>query len=120
VPVLNDSELRMVAEVLAEMARFRGTAFDKTAKGCAFARAALIDPAFTARLAEVPLHAGRQAASGSAVSRIRADAARMGRMAEAAGRDMGAPARGIQCHHARQCRGSETRVARHLPGVRGG
>ena len=35
------------------MARLRGTAFDKTAKGYAFARATLIDPAFKARLAEV-------------------------------------------------------------------
>ena len=52
-PVLSDSEFRMVAEVVAEMARFRGTSFDKTAKGAAFARAALIDPAFKARLAEV-------------------------------------------------------------------
>jgi hypothetical protein len=53
VPVLSDSELRMVTEVVAEMARFCGTSFDKSAKGYAFARAALIDPAFKARLAEV-------------------------------------------------------------------
>jgi hypothetical protein len=33
VPVLSDSELRRVAEVAAEMARFRGAAFDKNAKG---------------------------------------------------------------------------------------
>jgi hypothetical protein len=43
----------MVAEVVAEMTRFRGRSFGKSAKGYAFARAALIDPAFKARLAEV-------------------------------------------------------------------
>jgi hypothetical protein len=52
-PVLNDAELRMIAELVTELARFRGTSFDKSAKGHAFARAALIDPAFKARLAEV-------------------------------------------------------------------
>ena len=52
-PVLSDSELRMIAEVVAEMTRFRGRSFGKSAKGYAFARAALIDPAFKARLAEV-------------------------------------------------------------------
>jgi hypothetical protein len=50
---LNEPELRMVAEVVAEMARFRGRSFGKSAKGYAFARAALIDSAFKARLAEV-------------------------------------------------------------------
>ena len=43
----------MLAEVVAEMARFRGASFKKNAKGYAFARAALIDPAFKARLVEV-------------------------------------------------------------------
>jgi hypothetical protein len=52
-PVLSDSELRMVAEVVAEMARFRGTSFEKTITGTALARAALIDPAFKANLAEI-------------------------------------------------------------------
>jgi hypothetical protein len=53
VPVLSDAEFRIVAEVETEMARFRGTSFGETAKGYTFARAALIDPAFKARLAEV-------------------------------------------------------------------
>jgi hypothetical protein len=52
-PTLTDPELLMVADVVTEMARLRGRAFDKNAKGEAFARAALIDPAFKARLAEV-------------------------------------------------------------------
>ena len=52
-PVLTDAELRMVAEVVSELAKYRGTAFDKVAKGNALARAALIDPAFMVRLAEV-------------------------------------------------------------------
>ena len=52
-PVLSNAELRMVAEVVTELAKYRGTAFDKTSKGTAFARAALIDPAFKARLAEI-------------------------------------------------------------------
>ena len=51
-PTLSDAELRMIAEVVTELARFRGSAFDKAAKGITFARAALIDPAFKARLAE--------------------------------------------------------------------
>jgi len=51
-PVLSDAELRIVAEVVTELAKYRGTGFDKTSKGTAFARAALIDPAFKARLAE--------------------------------------------------------------------
>jgi hypothetical protein len=50
--VLTDSELRMVAEVVTEMARYRGTSFDGAAKGAAFARVALIDPAFKAKLTE--------------------------------------------------------------------
>ncbi len=51
--VLSDSELRMIAELVTELARFGGRAFDKTAKGSAFARAAMIDPAFKARVAEI-------------------------------------------------------------------
>jgi hypothetical protein len=52
-PTPSDTELRMIAEVVTELARFRGTSFDKVAKGHAFARAALIDPAFKVRLVEV-------------------------------------------------------------------
>jgi len=52
-PVLTDAELHMVAEVVTEFARCRGSAFNRVAKGHDFARAALIDPAFKARLAEV-------------------------------------------------------------------
>ena len=52
-PTLNDTEMRMIAEVVTEFARFRGSSFDKAAKGRAFSRAALIDPAFKARLVEV-------------------------------------------------------------------
>ena len=52
-PRLSDTELGMIAEVVTELARFRGTSFDQADKGLAFARAALIDPAFKARLAEV-------------------------------------------------------------------
>jgi hypothetical protein len=51
-PVLTDAELKMVAQIVTEMARSRGTAFDSAGKGVAFARAALIDPAFRAKLAE--------------------------------------------------------------------
>jgi len=50
---LSDTELWMIAEVVTELARFRGTAFGKVAEGHAFARAALVDPAFKARLTEV-------------------------------------------------------------------
>ena len=39
-PTLTDAELRMVAEVVTELALFRGKSFDKAAKGYAFARAA--------------------------------------------------------------------------------
>ena len=51
--MLTDAELRMVAEVVTELAKYRGTAFDKTSKGTIFARAAMIDPAFKARLVEI-------------------------------------------------------------------
>ena len=62
-PVLSDSELRMVAEVVAEMARCRGTSFGKSAKGYAFARAALIDPAFKARIGAPPFASVRRPGS---------------------------------------------------------
>jgi hypothetical protein len=52
-PVLSDAELKMVAEIVTQMARSRGAGFDGAAKGVAFARAALIDPVFRARLSEV-------------------------------------------------------------------
>ena len=52
-PVLTEAELRIVAEVVTELAKYRGTAFDKTSKGTTFARAVMIDPAFKARLAEI-------------------------------------------------------------------
>ena len=51
-PVLTDTELRMVAEVVTEMCKQRGPSFDGTAKGVAIARALLIDPKFKASLAE--------------------------------------------------------------------
>lgn len=53
-PVLSDAELKMVTELVSEMARSRGAAFDGAAKEAAFARAALINPAFRARLSERP------------------------------------------------------------------
>ena len=52
-PTLTDAELRMIVEVVTELAKYRGTAFDKAGKGTAFARAAMIDPAFKARLVEI-------------------------------------------------------------------
>jgi len=52
-PVLTDAEMRIVAEVVSELAKLRGTSFDKAAMGFTFARAALIDPAFKVRLAKV-------------------------------------------------------------------
>ena len=52
-PALTDAELRMVAEVVSEMARFRGRSFAKNTKDYTFARAALIDPSFKAKVAEV-------------------------------------------------------------------
>jgi len=50
---LADADLRMIAEVVAEMAKHRGAAFDTGAQALAFARAMETDPAFKARLAEV-------------------------------------------------------------------
>ena len=49
-PTLTDVELRVIAEVVTELAQFRGTSFDQADKGLAFVRAALIDPVFKARL----------------------------------------------------------------------
>ena len=52
-PMLTEAELRIVAEVVTELAKYRGTNFDKTSTGTTFARATLIDPAFKTRVAEV-------------------------------------------------------------------
>jgi hypothetical protein len=52
-PVLSDTDLEMVTEIVTEIAKYRGRAFDQTAKGVDFAHAALINPLFRARLAEV-------------------------------------------------------------------
>jgi hypothetical protein len=52
-PSLTDTELRMVTEIVFEMAKSRGRSFDKKATGATLARAALIDPDFRARLADV-------------------------------------------------------------------
>jgi len=52
-PTLSDAELRMVADVVTEIARYRGRSFAKNTKAHTFARAALIDPAFKTKLAEV-------------------------------------------------------------------
>jgi len=52
-PTLSDAEPCIVAEVVTELAKYRGTSFDKAAKAHTFARAALIGPAFKARLAEI-------------------------------------------------------------------
>jgi len=64
-PVLCDAAFKMVAEIVTELARTRGAGFDKAAKGSDFARAALIDPAFKARLAEAHRRLGRVACDES-------------------------------------------------------
>jgi hypothetical protein len=51
-PGLTDADLLMVAEVASELAKLRDTSFDKAATAFTFA-AALIDPAFKARLTQV-------------------------------------------------------------------
>ena len=51
-PGLTDADLLMVAEVVGEIAKLRDTSFDKAATAFCFA-AALIDPAFKARLRAV-------------------------------------------------------------------
>ena len=48
---LTDADLLMVAEVASELAKLHDASFDKAATGFTFA-AALIDPAFKARLRE--------------------------------------------------------------------
>ena len=52
-PCLSVSQLRVVAEVVAELAKRRGKALDRVATGSALARAALVDPAFKARLIDI-------------------------------------------------------------------
>ena len=49
---LADADLRMIAEVVAEMAKRRGATFDTGAQALVFARAMEADPAFKAQLAE--------------------------------------------------------------------
>ena len=51
-PVLTDSELRGIAEVVSAIAASRDKSFDAYAMGSAFTRAALRDDTFKARLAE--------------------------------------------------------------------
>ena len=50
---LSDTELRIIAEVVTELASFRGTDFEARAQALAFARAAATDSEFKARLAEI-------------------------------------------------------------------
>lgn len=52
-PMLNVSELRMVAEMVDELAKHRCKTFNKLATGSMLARAALVDPAFKAKLVEI-------------------------------------------------------------------
>lgn len=52
-PSLTDIELRMVTEIVIEMAKYRGRSFDKEAMGLMLARAALIESDFRDRLADV-------------------------------------------------------------------
>ena len=51
-PTLSDAELRGIAEVVSAIAASRGKSFDAQATGGTFARAALRDATFKARLAE--------------------------------------------------------------------
>ena len=50
---LSDAEFRMIAEVVAELAKHRGTTFDASAQAVTFAHAAHADAVFKARLAEI-------------------------------------------------------------------
>ncbi len=52
-PSLTDIELRMVTEIVFEMAKYRGRSFDRKATGATLARAAIIDTDFRERLADV-------------------------------------------------------------------
>ena len=55
----------MLAEILSEMARSRGASFDKSAKRLAFARAALADAGFRAKIAEVHRRLKAELAAGT-------------------------------------------------------
>ena len=50
---LKDAELKMAAEIVTEIARGRGRSFNRHAAALTLCRAALADPTFRARLAEV-------------------------------------------------------------------
>ncbi len=52
-PTLTDAELQMVAEVAGELAKYRGKTFNRVATGSTLARAALVNPAFKAKLVEI-------------------------------------------------------------------
>ncbi len=52
-PVLSDDELLRIARVVAGLARFRSRSFDQLAIATRFGRAAMVSPAFRARIAEV-------------------------------------------------------------------
>ena len=52
-PMLTDAELRMIAEVVTEMAKYRGRSFDASACAVALGRAAIADRGFRARLVEI-------------------------------------------------------------------
>ena len=60
---LTDTELRMIAEVVTECARYRGTSLSMRHEG--IARAAVIDRAFRARLADVHERLERQRAANT-------------------------------------------------------
>ena len=50
---LKDTELKMAAEIVTEIAKGRGRQFDRHAAALKLCRAALADPRYRARLAEV-------------------------------------------------------------------
>ena len=50
---LADTDLRMIAGVVTEMAKYRGRSFDASACAVTLGRAALADRGFRARLAEI-------------------------------------------------------------------
>ncbi len=52
-PMLSVSELQVVAEVVGELAKYRGKTFNRVATGSTLARAALVDPAFKAKVVEI-------------------------------------------------------------------
>jgi len=52
-PKIADADLRMIAEVVAEMEKYRGTTFDTGAQALTFERAMQADPVFKGQLADV-------------------------------------------------------------------